>query len=513
MATCQIGISIYKQPFVWVVKSVTSALSQEGDTDIVCTVRIDGPQGCDFKTLSWLNDICRSDDRLILILGRNRIGPFASYNAIFSCFSTTYLCQLDADDWLENSAINESIKVLKNYPTAPFVYTVYQEVDAQGKFVSFGKRCKRSFSMLAELVEFSTFHLRVIQRWAYIRCGGYNPRLKYAGDYDLSLKLAELGQPEKVLHVLYNYRIHDCNSSILHKKLLFDEAFIISKSALSRRGLDHIYRLECCKEKNHQHLLFKRMGPILISGMHKSGTSLVALIMQSLGVEFGSNLLEPNSDNPDGYCEDLNAIKLNRLALTRLGLDPDWGELKRSICSENITNSEWKDLAKSYITSRAQSRSIWGWKDPRNSILLNEWMEVDPTIKVLAVFRSPWDVIESFSRSKYAFYPKKVSDIVEIWCTFNRGILEFAIKYPSQCIILPSSLIIESTGEFIERVNKKWEDILPIDNSMSIAKASKFVRSDKFLSLDPSDERVKLFMSEFPQAVDIYERLMSATSA
>ena len=70
MATCQIGISIFNQSPEWIVQSVSSALSQEGNIDILCTVRIDGPDGCDAKTLNWLNDICKIDERLFVILGR-----------------------------------------------------------------------------------------------------------------------------------------------------------------------------------------------------------------------------------------------------------------------------------------------------------------------------------------------------------------------------------------------------------------------------------------------------------
>lgn len=515
MATCQIGISIFNQSPEWIVQSVSSALSQEGNIDIFCTVRIDGPEGCDVQTLSWLNDICKVDDRLILIFGKNRIGTFASYKVIFGRLHTTYLCQLDADDWLEKDAISESVKVLKDSPSAPFVYTGYQEVNTQGKFISSGKRCKNSFSMLSELVEFSTFHLRVIQRWAYLRCGGYIPCFKYAGDYDLSLRLAELGQPEKVSKMLYNYRIHGLNTSISQRQLLLEEAFTISKSALSRRNLDHLYRLEFSKEKPHRHMLFRRMGPILLAGMHKSGTSILALIMQSFGVNIGSHLLhsKPNStENPDGYGEDIHAINLNRLALTRLGLDPDWGEFTKYVSSENITNSNWRDLAQAYLASREESDTIWGWKDPRNSILLNEWMEVDSNLKVLATFRPPWDVIASFSRSKHKFYPKNAVKIAKMWCNFNQCILNFKKQYPSQCIVLPASLIINSPCKIIQILNTEWDQACLLDDSDSVTRACKLIRKDKFLTLDFSNERVRLFFSEVPQALDIYEELKSVSS-
>jgi len=48
---------------------------------------------------------------------------------------------------------------------------------------------------------------------------------------------------------------------------------------------------------------------LILTGMHRSGTSLMASILQSAGVNVGKNLLEPDKRNPHGFFEDNSAEK------------------------------------------------------------------------------------------------------------------------------------------------------------------------------------------------------------
>ncbi|HMB65244.1 MAG TPA: hypothetical protein VKO42_00060, partial [Patescibacteria group bacterium] len=54
---------------------------------------------------------------------------------------------------------------------------------------------------------------------------------------------------------------------------------------------------------------------VVVIGMHRSGTSLVAGIMQCLGVDMGSNLLSGNRGNPLGFFEDEDILDLNKRIL------------------------------------------------------------------------------------------------------------------------------------------------------------------------------------------------------
>ena len=121
--SCQIGISAYKQPLQWLKKSVTSALSQSKTSNCFCTVRLDGPDAYTLETLNWLFSCFKSNPQIEIEIGSRRIGTFASYQEIFKGSESPYLCQLDADDWLEENILSRCIQCLNRDTRAPFAYT------------------------------------------------------------------------------------------------------------------------------------------------------------------------------------------------------------------------------------------------------------------------------------------------------------------------------------------------------------------------------------------------------
>ena len=54
---------------------------------------------------------------------------------------------------------------------------------------------------------------------------------------------------------------------------------------------------------------------LIVTGMHRSGTSLTASFVRSLGIDVGDNLLSPDAYNPKGYFEDVAFVELQRSML------------------------------------------------------------------------------------------------------------------------------------------------------------------------------------------------------
>ena len=61
------------------------------------------------------------------------------------------------------------------------------------------------------------------------------------------------------------------------------------------------------------------MTTIIVTGMHRSGTSMVAGILKLCGVYFGDNLLHPQQENPKGFFEDLEFLEINKEILACSG--------------------------------------------------------------------------------------------------------------------------------------------------------------------------------------------------
>ncbi|HEX9941494.1 MAG TPA: hypothetical protein VGG03_05740 [Thermoanaerobaculia bacterium] len=82
---------------------------------------------------------------------------------------------------------------------------------------------------------------------------------------------------------------------------------------------------------------------IVVAGMHRSGTSLVASILAAFGISMGEQRIA-DQNNPRGYFEDLDFLALDRHMLVEATLPDDgghrdWGwteseQLDRGRCEE-----------------------------------------------------------------------------------------------------------------------------------------------------------------------------------
>lgn len=510
--TCVIGISIYKQPLTWLMRCVRSALGQGccGIT-LKVAIRIDGTQGCDDSTIQWLWKVASAHREIIILSDRKRLGTFGSYRTIFQRVKGDYICQLDADDWLEKNAIAKCIKILKSNPDAPFVYTDCNEVSDTGEFLGLGARSRAPFDQTRMLVGFTTFHLRVVRREAYQACYGYDGSLLYTGDYDLSLKLCEQGDPVYLPEPLYNYRIHGNNTSSCKRMETVQEAYHVAERALTRRKQHHKYRLDMDLELKRIHLR-PRLGPILIAGMHRSGTSILALMMKTLGIDLGLELLGCDEFNPDGYAEDKTILGFQRNFLHRISNSSigwrDWGwEYGREDRYGYEGDDQFIKESEAYLESRRTSNVLWGWKDPRNTLLLDHWLELDTGMRVIMIYRYPWEVVDALQRLKPPVFLQNPEWCTRIWIQYNSALLDFARRYPEKCIIINSNSLLESPERLIEVLIARWE--LPIVKRVDAlaARIKEIIRPELHKGVDEDDPLVALYLKCTPKAAEILSEL------
>src|SRR5260370_30538384 len=64
-----------------------------------------------------------------------------------------------------------------------------------------------------------------------------------------------------------------------------------------------------------------RLMPIVVAGMHRSGTSMVAALLYHAGLYLGARkeLMPPGPDNEDGYWENVRFVELNEELLRAAG--------------------------------------------------------------------------------------------------------------------------------------------------------------------------------------------------
>src|SRR4028118_441985 len=114
------------------------------------------------------------------------------------------------------------------------------DIDQQGKVIGYGKRCRVPYSKERLLVDFMTFHFRLMRRQALEQVGGFDEACAYAEDYDLCLRLSEVTQVRHINKPLYYYRSHQSNITNQHQIRQAQGSCKAIGRALERRGIaDH----------------------------------------------------------------------------------------------------------------------------------------------------------------------------------------------------------------------------------------------------------------------------------
>jgi hypothetical protein len=130
---------------------------------------------------------------------------------------------------------------------------------------------------------------------------------------------------------------------------------------------------------------------IIVLGMHRSGTSLLAGSLHDAGVYLGHTLNTGFRLNPKGLWEAPSVLYMHENLLEKNGgswQDPpepplEWGKLHLSV----------RDL---FIESR-QGHPLWGFKDPRTLFALEGWLEVLDDVRLIGIFRHPASVAASLA--------------------------------------------------------------------------------------------------------------------
>lgn len=109
---------------------------------------------------------------------------------------------------------------------------------------------------------------------------------------------------------------------------------------------------------------------IIVLGMHRSGTSMIAGILSKIGINMGKRMLGRTPSNPLGHFEDEDFFNLNKKILEFTG-----GNWRNPPNEEDILAQ--KDKFKKEILnliSIKNKEKYWGWKDPRINLTMQLYL-------------------------------------------------------------------------------------------------------------------------------------------
>jgi GT2 family glycosyltransferase len=162
----------------------------------------------------------------------------------------------------------------------------------------------------------------------------------------------------------------------------------------------------------------KKRTVACITGAHRSGTSMVARLLHSCGLDLGpeSDLMPPAPDNPDGFWENLRFVAINDELLNEFGGAWDLPPRVTRFAEKRFDALR----AKARLLVSAFSRSkMWGWKDPRNSLTLPFWRAIVPKLRTIIVVRNPLEVAYSLRQRNGVSFHLALS----LWGVYNQHAL------------------------------------------------------------------------------------------
>lgn len=111
---------------------------------------------------------------------------------------------------------------------------------------------------------------------------------------------------------------------------------------------------------------WQNTSSVVVLGMHRSGTSLVAGILHAMGVKMGEVFRLPDEWNSRGYFEDLDWRAVNKWILNTAG-----GTWYIPPCARDVLrHGERIGAAVDWLVREKSGCPLWGFKDPRTCLTL-----------------------------------------------------------------------------------------------------------------------------------------------
>ncbi len=141
---------------------------------------------------------------------------------------------------------------------------------------------------------------------------------------------------------------------------------------------------------------------IFILGMHRSGTSALARVINLLGAELGKQLMAAQQDNPKGFWEHEEVVQIHDKLLYELGHNwQDGIALPEGWLNSHAAKQAAHKLGL-VIDRDFAAANLWAIKDPRLSLTFPLWSELlaERNIQPLCIiaWRNPLEVAHSLQK-------------------------------------------------------------------------------------------------------------------
>ncbi len=193
-------------------------------------------------------------------------------------------------------------------------------------------------------------------------------------------------------------------------------------------------------------------APLILCGMHRSGTSLLASLLIGSGVDLGTTLLGAAPGNPHGHFEDLDFLRFHERALVANGIVSEGFTIQREVS----VPARLQEDADRLVAARCPRHHLWGWKDPRSTLFLDFWKERLPNARVVAMFRRPWEVVDSLYRRTDPTFHDNPSFALDVWMHYNRLVLAYARRHPATTLLCEAASAVNDPAIVFAAIYEKF---------------------------------------------------------
>lgn len=237
---------------------------------------------------------------------------------------------------------------------------------------------------------------------------------------------------------------------------------------------------------------------IIITGMGRSGTSLIASLVQRAGIHVGEKLLAASPANPRGYFEDVDFFEFHDRLLHERG--QTYLHIDSNFTFEPIAAEV--EHARQLLAERSH-RPVWGWKDPRTSLFLTFWQQLLPNARFLFVYRHPIEVLLSLlRRGEFDSHPSFMAGL-NAWHTYNSNILSFCDQYPDRSMLVDIDGVVEQPAKFSNLLQKKLE----LESCLDLEAFDKIYHANELQKTSFPPELTATFARLYPGLLELYQQL------
>ena len=188
-------------------------------------------------------------------------------------------------------------------------------------------------------------------------------------------------------------------------------------------------------------------SPVIVLGMHRSGTSCLTGSLQQAGLVLG-DVHTANPFNKKGNREHPQLMALHERLLEENG--GNWHCPPKSVEWPETFRNEREDFCAQFECVRR-----WGFKDPRALLALDGWLQRFPGAKMVGTIRHPMSVARSLHRRDPNLH--SMEEYMELWAAYNRQLLDAWRRYNFPIVDFdePDDIYIASLGRVLQRLGLK----------------------------------------------------------